>query len=38
MKSHSMVVSDADMDRLRRLVIALKHVFFRDQVLVEALN
>jgi regulator of nucleoside diphosphate kinase len=33
-----MVVSDADMDRLRRLVIALKHVFFRDQVLVEALN
>jgi regulator of nucleoside diphosphate kinase len=38
MKSHSIVVSDADMDRLRRLVMALKHVLFRDQLQVESLN
>ena len=31
MKSHSIVVSDADMDRLSRLVRALRHSLFRDQ-------
>ena len=32
------VVSDADMDRLSRLVIALKHFLFRDQLQLESLN
>jgi regulator of nucleoside diphosphate kinase len=38
MKSHSIVVSDADMDRLSRLVMALKHFLFRDQLQLESLN
>ena len=38
MKSHSIIVSDADMDRLSRLVMALKHSLFRDQLQVEFLN
>ncbi|MBZ5688374.1 MAG: GreA/GreB family elongation factor [Acidobacteriia bacterium] len=38
MKSHSIVVSDADMDRLSRLVMALKHFLFQDQLQVESLN
>lgn len=31
MRSHSIIVTDADMDRLSRLVRALKHSLFRDQ-------
>ena len=38
MKSHSIVVSDADMYRLSRLVMALKHFLFQDQLQVESLN
>jgi regulator of nucleoside diphosphate kinase len=39
MKSHSIVVSDADMDRLSRLVMALKHFLsLRDQLQLESLN
>jgi regulator of nucleoside diphosphate kinase len=38
MKSHSIVVSDADMDRLSRLVRALKHSLFRDQLQLESLD
>jgi regulator of nucleoside diphosphate kinase len=38
MKSHSIIVSDADMDRLGRLVRALKHSLFRDQLQLESLE
>jgi regulator of nucleoside diphosphate kinase len=38
MKSHSIIVSDADMDRLGRLVRALKHSLFRDQLQLESLD
>jgi regulator of nucleoside diphosphate kinase len=38
MKSHSIIVSDADMDRLSRLVRALKHSLFRDQLQLESLD
>ncbi len=38
MKSHSIVVSDADMNRLSRLVRALKHSLFRDQLQLESLD
>ena len=38
MTSHSIVVSDADMDRLSRLVRAFKHSLFRDQLQLESLD
>jgi regulator of nucleoside diphosphate kinase len=38
MKSHSIVITDADMDRLSRLVRALKHSLFRDQTRLESLE
>lgn len=38
MKSHSIIVMDADMDRLTRLVRALKHSLFRDQQQLELLD
>lgn len=38
MKGHSIVVTDADMDRLSRLVRALKHSLFRDQQQLELLD
>ena len=38
MKSHSIVVSDADMAGLNRLVRALRHSLFRDQLQLELLN
>ncbi|MBZ5720313.1 MAG: nucleoside diphosphate kinase regulator [Acidobacteriia bacterium] len=38
MKGHSIVVTDADMDRLSRLVRALKHSLFRDQQQLEWLD
>ena len=38
MKSHSIVVSDADMAGLNRLVRALRHSLFRDQLELESLN
>jgi regulator of nucleoside diphosphate kinase len=38
MKSHAIIVSDADMDRLGRLVRALKHSLFRDQLQLESLE
>ena len=38
MKSHSIVVSDADMAGLSRLVKALRHSLFRDQLQLESLN
>lgn len=38
MKSHSIIVTDADMDRLSRLVRALKHSLFRDQLQLESLE
>ena len=38
MKRDSIVVSDADMDMLSRLVRALKHSLFRDQLQLESLN
>jgi regulator of nucleoside diphosphate kinase len=38
MKSHSIIVSDADMDRLSRLVRALKHSLFRDPLQLELLD
>ena len=38
MKSHSIVVSDADMAGLHRLVSALKHSLFRDQPQLELLD
>jgi hypothetical protein len=38
MKSHSIVVSDADMAGLSRLVKALRHPLFRDQLQLELLN
>jgi regulator of nucleoside diphosphate kinase len=37
-KSHSIIVADADMDRLSRLVRALKHSLFRDQLQLESLE
>jgi regulator of nucleoside diphosphate kinase len=37
-KSHSVIVTDADMDRLSRLVRALKHSLFRDQLQLESLQ
>lgn len=38
MKSHSIIVTDADMDRLSCLVRALKHSLFRDQLQLELLG
>jgi regulator of nucleoside diphosphate kinase len=38
MKSRSIVVTDDDMDRLSRLVQALKHSLFRDQLQLESLE
>lgn len=38
MKSHSMVISDADMHRLSGLVRALKNSPFQDQLQLESLN
>jgi regulator of nucleoside diphosphate kinase len=38
MKSRSIIVADADMDRLSRLVQALKHSLFRDQLQLESLE
>ena len=38
MKSRSIIVTDADMDRLSRLVRALKHSLFRDQLQLESLD
>ena len=38
MKRHAIIVSDADMDRLSRLVRALKHSLFRDQQQLELLD
>ena len=38
MKSHCIVVSDADMAGLNRLVRALRHSLFRDQLELESLN
>ena len=38
MKSRSIIVADADMDRLSRLVQALKHSPFRDQLQLESLE
>lgn len=38
MKSHCIIVTDADMDRLNRLVRALKHPLFRDQLQLESLE
>jgi regulator of nucleoside diphosphate kinase len=38
MKSRSIVVTDADMDRLSRLVRALKHSLFRDQLQLASLE
>jgi regulator of nucleoside diphosphate kinase len=37
-KSHPIIVNDADMDRLSRLVRALKHSLFRDQQQLESLE
>jgi regulator of nucleoside diphosphate kinase len=37
-KSHPIIVNDADMDRLSRLVQALKHSLFRDQQQLESLE
>lgn len=38
MKSHSIVVSDVDMAGLNRLVRALRHSLFRDQLQLDLLN
>ena len=38
MKSHSIVVTDVDMERLSRLVRGLQHSLFRDQQQLDALN
>ncbi len=38
MKGHSIIVTDADMDRLSRLVRALKYSLFRDQLQLELLD
>jgi regulator of nucleoside diphosphate kinase len=38
MESHSIIISDADMDRLSRLVRALEHSLFRDQLQLESLD
>ena len=38
MKGHSIIVTDADMDRLSRLVLALKHSLFLDQLQLESLE
>ena len=38
MKSHSIIVADADMDRLSGLVRALKNSLFRDQLQLESLE
>ncbi|MBZ5571804.1 MAG: GreA/GreB family elongation factor [Acidobacteriia bacterium] len=38
MKNRSIMVTDADMDRLSRLVRALKHSLFRDQLQLESLE
>ncbi|MGC2183350.1 MAG: GreA/GreB family elongation factor [Terriglobales bacterium] len=38
MKTLSIVVTDADMDRLSRLVGALQHSLFRDQLPLESLE
>ena len=38
MKSHSIIVADADMDRLSGLVRALKDSFFRDQLQLQSLE
>jgi regulator of nucleoside diphosphate kinase len=38
MKSHSITIPDADMDRLSCLVQALKHSLFRDQLQLESLE
>jgi regulator of nucleoside diphosphate kinase len=37
-KSRPIIVTDADMDRLSRLVRALKHSLFRDQLQLESLE
>jgi regulator of nucleoside diphosphate kinase len=37
-KSHPIIVTDADMDRLSRLARALKHSLFRDQLQLESLE
>jgi hypothetical protein len=38
MKGHSIIVTDAEMDRLSRLARALKHSLFRDQLQLELLE
>jgi hypothetical protein len=38
MKDHSIIVTDADMDRLSRLARALKLTLFRDQLQLESLE
>jgi regulator of nucleoside diphosphate kinase len=38
MKSHSVVITEEDMDRLSRLVRALKHSLFRDRPQLESLE
>lgn len=38
MNSRSIIVTDADMDRLSRLARALKHSLFRDQLQLESLE
>ena len=38
MKGHSIIVTDADMDRLSRLARALKLTLFRDQLQLESLE
>ena len=38
MQSHSIIVCDADMDRLSRLVRALRYSFSRDQQQLELLD
>lgn len=38
MKNHSIVVTDADMDRLSRLIRSLQHSLFRDQQQLDLLD
>jgi regulator of nucleoside diphosphate kinase len=38
MQGHSIIVTDTDMDRLRRLALAPKHSLFRDQLQLELLE
>lgn len=38
MKSHSIIVTDADMDRLSRLIRTLEHSLFRDRQQLDALD